>query len=169
MTTETMSARSTDVGRVARITASVVCALLVSVSVWVLASLSMNQPRYELNELLVIAGVTALIGFLGLIALGARWGYYLAVLIVTAIPGILALGFALFATLVVWTGVEHTFESSWRPISFAFAFTAPFFLPPIVAGVLLLLQRRATWLKVLVVIVGIGALYALCVYRGFFG
>lgn len=168
MTTETMSAARTDVGRIARITASVACVILVSVSVWLLATLSMNQPRYELNGMLVTAGITALIGFLGLVALGARLGYYLAVLIVTAIPGVLALGFALFGTVVAWTNGVHTFESSWRPISFAFSFTAPFFLPPIVAGELLIVRKRAAWVKVAVVVVGIGVLYALCAFRNFF-
>lgn len=111
----------------------------------------------------------ALVGVLGLVALKARRGYYLATLIITAIPGSLALGFFLFGMLIAWTSGVHTFASSWRPIGFAFAVTSPFFLPPIVAGILVLVRNRTNGLKVAVVVLGIGVLHALCVYRGFFG
>lgn|SRR5690625_395453 len=172
MTVDTTTAQNTEQPRtssVARTVVAVVGTLLIAVSVWLLAGLSMNWPAYEFNWVRAIAGVTALLGFLGLIAVKARWGYYLATLIVTAIPGVLALGFLLLNALFTLTDGTHTLARSGDILSFGFSFTAPFFLPPIVAGVLLLIRKRPIWVKVLVVVVGIGVLYALCVYRGLFG
>lgn len=96
-------------------------------------------------------------------------GHYLATLIFTAVPGTPGLGFFLIGMLIAWASDVHTFASSWMPIRFAYAVTSPFFLPPIVAGIPVLVHNRTNGLKVAVVALGIGVLYALCVYRGFFG
>lgn len=153
----------------ARPVMAVLCTLLIAVSVWVFASLSMNAPHYELNVWRVVAGAASLVGFLVLVALRARRGYYIAVLIVTAIPGVLALGFLLLNALFTFTDDTHNLARSGDILSFGFSFTAPFFLPPMVAGVLLLIRKQALWLQIVVVVFGIGVLYALCVYRSFFG
>lgn len=148
---------------------AVISAFLVVASVYAPVLLGMNQPPYELNVPLIVRGVLALVGFAGLVFTAARPAYLVATVAATAIPAVLALGFLLLGMLLAWTSGVHTFWGSWGPISNAFAYTAPFFLPTLMAAALLVMRRRAAWAKVLVVVVGIGVLYALSVYRWFFG
>ncbi|MFD5213113.1 hypothetical protein [Microbacterium sp. NPDC058345] len=128
----------------------------------------MNPPPYELNITILTQGVLALLGFFGLIATATRPHYIVAALIVTAVPAIMAIGFLGFSALVGWTNGVHTFVDSWGPLSHSFAYTAPFFIPTLVAGALLIIRKRPAWVKLLVVVLAIGVLYALCVYRWLF-
>lgn len=77
----------------------------------------------------------------------------------TAVPGILALGFLLFGMLIAWTGGVHTFASSWGPIGRTYALLAPVFAPLLVSGTAILLRKRSARVRVLSVI---GLTAALC-------
>lgn len=166
--TEAMGIESRT-GSIARTIVAVICAILVVLSGTLFAGLSLGAQPYEFNVAAVIGGAAALAGFLGLIAVKARWGYYLGVLIITAVPGIIALGLLLLGMLIAWTAGVHTFASSWRPIGGTFALLSPFFLPPVVAGALLLMRECAGWAKGLVVILAISISCAYSVYRGVSG
>ncbi|WP_282824516.1 hypothetical protein [Gulosibacter sediminis] len=167
MVTDTVkeATRPTYSGRsIVRLVVASLFSILIILSSTLFALLSLGIDPEAVTVPRVTACASTLIGFLGLIAVQAGPRYYIATLIVTAIPGVLAICFLALGMLIAWTNGVHTFASSWGPIGNTFRMASPFFAPVIIACVSLAIHKRPNWVRALVTVCAVCLLYAVSLY-----